>query len=195
MRGRGSWVIAVLVVGLAGCGAAASSSGGTASSSGGTASSSGGSATSAGGVTSAGPAASVTAAPGGNGAVTPGHGTPEEAADGLIQAELAGNLRLACSYAAPAQQASCRGLQITLPKGHVSVVGALTSGDRALVEITGQICMSGNGCERSTNARLGLPKGSQTFTQAYDKALTSGGFSPVPCLKVNGKWYVNFATG
>jgi hypothetical protein len=30
--------------------------------------------------------------------------------------------------------------------------------------------MSGNGCERSTNARLGLPKGSQTFTQAYDDA-------------------------
>jgi hypothetical protein len=188
MRGRGSWVIAILAVALAGCGTAASSSSGPAASSSGTA-------TSSGGATSPGPAASATATPGRAGAVAPGHGTPQEAADGLIQAELAGNLRLACSYAAPAQQASCRGLQISLPKGHVSVVGALMAGDRALVEITGQVCMSGNGCEWSTNARLGLPKGSQTFTQAYNKALTSGGFSPVPCLKVNGQWYVDFSTG
>lgn len=185
MHRRGSWAIAtaaVLVVGLAGCGAAATSSrSGTASSTGGTA--------------SPGTSASATATPGGAATVAPGHDTPEEAADGLIQAELAGNLRLACSYAVPAQQANCRGLQISLPTGHVSVAGALTSGDRALVEITGHICMSGNGCQTSTNPSLGLPTGSQTFTQAYNKALTSGGFSPVPCLEVSGKWYVNFSTG
>jgi hypothetical protein len=177
MQGRGSWVIAVLFVGLAGCGAAASSSSGT------------------GGATSPGPSASVTATPGGAATVAPGHDTPEEAADGLIQAELAGNLRLACAYAVPAQQANCRGLQIPLPKGHVSVAGALTSGDRALVEITGHICMTENGCQTSTNPSLGLPTGSQTFTQAYNKALTSAEFSPVPCLNVKGKWYVNFSAG
>jgi len=33
-----------------------------------------------------------------------------------------------------------------------------------------------------------MPTGSLTFTQACNKALTSEEFSPVPCLKVNGKW-------
>ncbi|HLK75264.1 MAG TPA: hypothetical protein VKU77_16630 [Streptosporangiaceae bacterium] len=172
MHGRGSWVIAVLVAGLAGCSAAASSSTGTAS-----------------GATSPGPRASATAV------VVPGHDTPEQAADGLIQAEQAGNQRLLCSYAVPSQQANCRGLQIFVTKGHISVVGALTSGDRALVEITGHTCWAGNGCQDSTNPSLGMPTGSLTFTQAYNKALTSDEFSPVPCLKVNGKWYVNFSTG
>jgi hypothetical protein len=178
MHGLGSWVnatAAVLVVGLAGCSAAATSS--------------------SSGTASPGISGSATARPGGVATVAPGHDTPEEAADGLIQAELAGNLRLACSYAVPAQQANCRGVQVPLPKGHVSVVGALTSGNRALVEITGQICLTGIGCKTSTNPSLGLPTGSQTFTHAYNKTLTSGGFSPVPCLKVNGKWYVNTSTG
>jgi hypothetical protein len=184
MPGRAFWLLApavLLVAGLAGCGTAATSSGGTASSTGGAASPS--------------TSVPVAAKTGGPAPVAPGHGTPEDAADGLLQAELAGNLRLACSYAVPSQQANCRGLQISLPKGRVSVVGALTSGDRALVEITGHICMAGNGCQTSTDPFLGMPKGSQTFSQAYDKAFTSGEFSPVPCLKVNGKWYVNFSTG
>ena len=167
MRSRGSWVIAVVVVSLAGCSAAASSSSG---------------------VTSPGPAASATAV------VVPGHDTPEQAADGLIQAEQAGNQRLLCSYAAPSQQAYCRSLQIFSLKGHVSVVGALTSGDRALVEITGDTCWPGGGCQTNADPSLGMPTASLTFTQAYDKALTSGEFSPVPCLKVNGKWYVNLST-
>jgi hypothetical protein len=177
MRGRGSWMLApaaLVVVVLAGCGAAVTSSSGTANPS-----------------TSA-PVAIQSSGPG---AVAPGHGTPQEAADGLIQAELAGNLPLACTYFVPAQQASCRGLQMSLPKGNVSVDGAIVSGDLALVEITGHVCTTGNGCQTNTNPSLGLPKGSETFEQAYDKALASGNFSPVPCQKVNGKWYVSDDAG
>ena len=173
MHGRLSWALAaaaVAVVGLAGCSAAATSSGAAASPS-----------------KSASPATPT----GGTATVAPGHDTPQDAADGLIQAELAGNLQLACSYFVPAQQASCRGLHMSLPTGHVSVDGAITSGDLALVEITGHVCTSGNGCQTSTDPSLGLPTGSETFKQAYDKALNSGEFSPVPCKKVNGKWYVN----
>jgi hypothetical protein len=175
-HGRGSWVpfaAALAVVGLAGCSAAATSSGGAASPD---------------------RSAAVSAQTGGAATVAPGHDTPQDAADGLIQAELAGNLRLACSYFVPAQQAFCRGLHISLPTGHVSVAGAITSGDLALVEITGHVCSSGSGCQTSTDPSLGLPKGSETFKQAYDKALNSGEFSPVPCKKVNGQWYVDSAS-
>ncbi len=182
MHGRGPRVLAVaalVVVGLAGCSAAATSSGGTATSSGGASA-------------SASESASVAAQTGGAAAaVAPGHDTPEDAADGLIQAELSGNMRLACSYFVPAQQASCRRLHITLPKGHVSVVGAITSGDLALVEITGRVCMAANVCQTSTDPSVGLPSGSKTFKQAYDVAFNSTEFSPVPCKKVKGKWYVN----
>jgi hypothetical protein len=184
MRGRGSWVLApaaLVVVVLAGCGAAVTSSGGTASSTGVTAN----------------PSTSVPVAvqSSGPGAVAPGHDTPQEAADGLIQAELAGNLPLACTYFVPAQQASCRELQMSLPKGHVSVDGAIVAGDLALVEITGHVCTAGNGCQTNTNPSLGLPEGSETFKQAYDKAVGSGEFSPVPCQKVNGKWYTSDQAG
>jgi hypothetical protein len=177
MHGRGSGVCAtaaVLIVGLAGCGGVAASSGGTAS---------------------PGTSASVAATTGGAAGVAPGHATPQDAADGLIQAELAGNLQLACSYFVPAQQATCRGLHMSLPKGHVSVAGAVASGDLALVEITGHVCTSGSGCQTNNDASLGLPNGSETFKQAYDKAFNSGEFSPVPCMKVNGQWYVNDGTG
>jgi hypothetical protein len=174
MYGRGSWVLAaatLAVVGLAGCTAAASSTGSTASPSN---------------------SASVPAQTGGAATVAPGHDTPQDAADGLIQAELARNQQLLCTYFVPAQQAACRGLQPSLPTGgHVSVVGAITSGDLALVEITGQVCVAANECQTSNDPSVGLPTGSVTFAQAYHKALTTPEFSPVPCKKVNGQWYVD----
>jgi len=38
---------------------------------------------------------------------------------------------------------------------------------------------------------FGTPSGSETFTQAYDKAVAGNAFSPLPCIKVKGRWYVN----
>jgi hypothetical protein len=122
--------------------------------------------------------------------VAPGHGTPQDAVDGLAQAELPGHWQLACSYFVPAQQASCRGVHLPPPKGHALVGGAVTSGDVALVEITGHICTEGSACLTNTDPSFGLPKGSETFKQAYDKALNSAELSPIICMKVNGKWYV-----
>jgi hypothetical protein len=194
MHGGGPRVLAaaaLVVVGLAGCGAAATSSGGTASSTGGASASGSASAAAQTGGASASGSASAAAQTRGAAVVAPGHGTPEDAADGMIQAELSGNQRLACSYFVPAQQASCRGLLLTLPKGHVSVVGAITSGDLALVEITGRMCVSANVCQTSTDPSIGLPRGSKTFRQAYEDAFNSTAFSPVPCKKLKGKWYVN----
>jgi hypothetical protein len=149
MLGSGSWVFvtaAAVMVGLAGCSAAAT--------------------------------------------VAPGHGTPQDAADGLIKADLSGHWQLACSYFVPAQQTSCRAAQIQPPKGHASLGDAIASGDLALVGITGHVCSEGNICLTNTDPSLGLPKGSETFKQAYDKALNnSGALSPLLCMKVNGKWY------
>lgn len=135
--------------------------------------------------------ASSTSTNGGTHAVAPGHDTPQDAADGLIQAELSGNQQQACTYFVPSAQSSCRGQQPQLPKGTAAVKGVVMSGDQALVEVTGHICVQTNECQTSTDPTVGMPKGTVTFTQAYQNALNGVTFTPVPCIKVNGQWYVN----
>jgi hypothetical protein len=166
MRGHGSWVLAAaafLVVGLTGC-----SSG------------------------QVNPNASASAATtGGTVSVAPGYATPEDAVYGFIQADFSGNVQVACSYVVPAVQSICRKTKITPPTGHLSVVGEVTSGNQALVEVTGHFCQPGSGCQTNTNPSIGMPGGSLSFKQAYNDSFTGGGLSPVPCVKINGKWYVN----
>ena len=136
---------------------------------------------------------------GGTASIAPGHATPEEAVAGFVRADFSGNTTVACSYFEPAVQSACKGAHITAPTGHLSVVGVVTSGNQALVEVTGQVCQSGNGCQTNNDASTGMPNGSLSFTQAYNKVLTGiangGGVSPVPCIEVNGKWYVYEPTG
>jgi hypothetical protein len=187
MRVSGSAMLvaaATFTVLLAGCGAAASSGSGNAagSTAGSTAVST---ATST--ATSAGPAVASPSA-------SPGHDTPQDVATGIIQAELAGNWALLCSYIAPAQQASCKGAKLPTPKGEATVDGAVISGNRALVKVTGKICFTGGECHGNTNPEAGMPTGSETFGQAYDKQLKNGAFSPIPCSRINGKWYANAAS-
>ena len=124
--------------------------------------------------------------------VAPGHDTPQDAAYGLIKAELSGNQQEACNYFVPTAQATCRGQQPQLPSGgQVTVKNAVTSGDQALVALTGKVCVQPNQCLNSTDPTIGMPKGSVTFAQAYKKALSGISFTPVPCIKVDGQWYVN----
>ena len=59
------------------------------------------------------------------------------------------------------------------------------------MKVTGRICVNGNGCFSNADPSAGMPTPSETFKQAYDSALNAGGLSPVPCIRVNGKWYVN----
>lgn len=130
-----------------------------------------------------------------SGPVVPGHQTPQDAVDGLVQSELAGNLSQACGYVAPATQATCNsaassGSAPPAVTGHADILGAVISGTEALVEVTGSVCTSGT-CSSSSDPTLGMPHGSETFAQAYSKAQHGGGFSPVPCIEVNGSWYVN----
>jgi hypothetical protein len=128
-------------------------------------------------------------------AVAPGHDTPEDAVDGLLQAELAGNWPQACSYLVPRAQAVCNQQASKLPAvtGHITVAGGTISGSEALVATTGRVCIGGNGCQSNRDPSAGMPNGQVTFAQAYDRVLStnSSSFSPVPCIEQNGVWYVN----
>jgi hypothetical protein len=134
----------------------------------------------------------------GTASFTPGHATPEDAVQGFINADFSGNTAVACSYFEPAVQSVCRKAQIPKPSGHLLVVGGVTSGTQALVEITGNVCQAANQCQTNTDPTTGMPYGSVSFSQAYSTALAGvtggGGLSPVPCIEVNGKWYVNEGT-
>lgn len=125
---------------------------------------------------------------------SPGHNTPQQAAAGVIHAELSGHWSQVCDYLSPNQRSSCVSLKLSSSstvKGKINVVGAVISGDLALVKVTGRICINGNGCVSNADPSAGMPTSSETFKQAYDNALNAGGLSPVPCIKINGKWYVN----
>lgn len=125
---------------------------------------------------------------------SPGHDTPQDAVAGVFDAELSGRWSQLCTYLSPTKRSSCVSLSST-PTGHLTVGGAVISGDLALVKVTGTICMTGNGCASNTNPSTGMPTRSKTFRQAYENALNgSSTFSPVPCIKINGTRYVNTAS-
>jgi hypothetical protein len=128
--------------------------------------------------------------------VAPGYDTPEDAVDGLIQAELAGNGSDLCSYLAPSSQPVCDQDQQASPlpafTGSAAVAGDVISGSEALVAVTGSICSGDGGCTSNSDPSVGMPNGQESFAQAYGEALeNSGGFSAVPCIEQNGMWYVN----
>jgi hypothetical protein len=128
--------------------------------------------------------------------IAPGHDTPKDAVDGLIQAELAGNSSQLCSYLVPSSQSVCsqQAQQQPLPAftGNATVNDDIISGPEALVSTTGSICVNGGGCTSNSDPALGMPGGQEAFAEAYGQAVdNSGQFSPVPCIEENGLWYVN----
>ena len=128
----------------------------------------------------------------GAGASAAGHDTPQAAVSGFSQAELAGNWAQVCSFWMPSQQATCRSTKLAhVPTGKVTVGNAVISGDLALVGVTGKVCLSKNQCQGNTNPSAGMPTGSVSFQQAYSADLNGNAFSPVPCIRVDGKWYLN----
>ena len=140
-------------------------------------------------------AASTAGAGTGTGSVAGGFGTPQQVVTGFVQTELAGHWSKLCSYFPPAKRSGCTsdaGHLSGKPTGKLTVDGAVISGKRALVKVTGHVCLSGKSdCQGNSDPEAGMPSGSETFTQAYDKAVAGNAFSPLPCIKVKGRWYVN----
>ena len=150
---------------------------------------------SGGGSTGSATAASTAGAGTGTGSVAGGFGTPQQVVTGFVQTELAGHWSKLCSYFPPAKRSGCTSDAASLsgkPTGKLTVDGAVISGKRALVKVTGHVCLSGKSdCQGNSDPEAGMPSGSETFTQAYDKAVAGNAFSPLPCIKVKGRWYVN----
>lgn len=136
--------------------------------------------------------------------ITPGHGTPQAAVEGEVQAEFHGNWLLACSYASPRSREACLQGNADLGResGRVIIDRADTKGDYALVELTGTVCNKVVGCVSNyyLDPSSGMPTGpsGSDFRASYDAALASAShgvaviISPLPMIKVNGQWYINY---
>lgn len=128
--------------------------------------------------------------------ISPGYATPKEAVSGFFHARFQGHETLACSYASPASRANCSSQNSQQPaiSGNIALHDVVVSGKFALVEVTGRLCYPGRGCESNTNPLLGMPASPATFQQVYDDLVksTTYTFSPYPCIRVGGKWYINF---
>jgi hypothetical protein len=54
----------------------------------------------------------------------------------------------------------------------------------------GEVCTKGFDCLTNHRPGAGMPVGSLTFAQAWRDTIHSSSLSPLPCVKVDGKWYL-----
>jgi hypothetical protein len=139
---------------------------------------------------------------GGSSSAQPGHGSPGAAVIGFLTDLRAGGDAW-CSYLDPSDQHTCQEgsqeVQIKL-SGNFNIGNDVVQGDQALVAVTGSLCISESGdvttptteCESNSDPSTGLPPKAGTFAQAYSTAVNSSNEdTTVPCIEVNGNWYVN----
>lgn len=112
--------------------------------------------------------------------VQPGYATPEDAVDGFYLALLSATPARACAYVTT----PCPSFGSRAITGFVTVLGAVSQGAEALVEVTGSICV-GTFCTPLVD-RVMMPTGPGSFSTSWTR-LTSGVYgwaaSPLPCVQ------------
>lgn len=106
-----------------------------------------------------------------------------------------GDFTQVCSLAPDAQRSKCRNDLRSLSAGSVSykvaVGNVIVSGNRALLVMTGTVCLGTGQCLSNHDVNAAMTSG-QTFDQAYAVAAGNNSSSPfiVPLVQQDGKWYV-----
>jgi hypothetical protein len=124
--------------------------------------------------------------------VQPGYATPEDAVDGFYLALLSGTPARACAYVTT----PCPSFGSRPITGFVTVLGAVSQGAEAQVEVTGSICV-GTSCTPLVD-RVMMPTGPGSFSTSWTR-LTSGVYgwaaSPLPCVQdpASRQWHVKLA--
>jgi hypothetical protein len=137
----------------------------------------------------------------------PAEGSPPAVMTAYVRALDARNFTAACGYVAPADQAACKseaadaGGQLAMPPGAVydgfGLGYTLIAGARALVGATGQLCVltQAHNCVSNSNPAAVLDSG-KSFAALWRQALSAPAntYSPVPCVRINGTWYLDAAS-
>jgi hypothetical protein len=135
---------------------------------------------------------------------TSAKGSPQGVVTAYVRALDSRNFTGACGYTVPADQAACEaeiadnGSQHAMPPDDTyngfSVGYTLIDGRQALVGATGQLCVltQAQTCVSNSDPAAVLDSGKSfaaLWTQAMDAL--SGAYSPIPCVRVSGTWYLD----
>ena len=138
----------------------------------------------------------------GGSSIASGHGSPEQAVQGFVDALNTNSVNNGsfCQWLEPSAVSGCQsGLgelksqeTVDITTNTLSVRSDVIDGTRALVSLTGQLCSSGGDCTNNTDPNSGMPSASMSFDEAYSaaEANTQTTISPVACAEVGGNWYV-----
>lgn len=135
---------------------------------------------------------------------TPARGSPQAAMTAYVRALDARDFTGACGYVVPSDQAACKssaahaGGQLAMPPGAVydgfGLGYTVIAGARALVGATGQLCVltQAQTCVANPNPAAVLDSG-KSFTALWRQALNapSNAYSPVPCVRIDGTWFLD----
>jgi hypothetical protein len=137
--------------------------------------------------------------------VGPGNDSPAAAVQGEISALAAKDFKALCAYQEPAVQAKCNSqagqaasLKDQLPYTVNPGLGyVVTDGTKALVGTTGKFCVPGQSPECFTNTDpAAVFSSGKSFASLWTSAVAAGSttYSPTPCVKIAGKWYIYSAS-
>jgi hypothetical protein len=140
-------------------------------------------------------------------AISPVKGSPQAIVTDYVRALDSRNFTGACGYAVPSDQAACEsevaqnGNQHAMPPGDsydgFTIGYTLIDGHRALVGSTGQLCVltQAQTCVSNSDPAAVLDSG-KSFAALWIRAvhgLSDDAYSPVPCVQINGRWYLDTA--
>jgi hypothetical protein len=141
----------------------------------------------------------VTVTPPGN--TSPDNNSPADVVTGLVDAIKAGNYKGICQYYEPSQQSTCNSnVASASPAALASAFASFKTikatytvidGDQALVGATGKVCDPSTGKCSTNNDPAAVLDSGKSFSALWKEASASSSdvYSPIPTIKINGKWY------
>jgi len=135
-------------------------------------------------------------------AVSPGHGSPEAAAAGVMTGIQRNQPSLICEYLIPADQSGCSqavtsGTAPTTSVESWSLGKTVVDGDQAIVVVVYKKLCESETCFTSSNPAEGIPTSTSGFAQEYSHAVVmatssqANNYPALPMLQVDGQWYAN----
>ena len=120
--------------------------------------------------------------------------TPVLVAQEFMSAVRTRNVNQFCALVVPQERQECQSAAFATAMrsatiSDVAIHQTVVSGDRALVSITGKLCIAGQ-CHGATDPNVGMPSSTVTFDQAWAKAVGPTPTAGSPLEKINGKWYI-----
>lgn len=123
----------------------------------------------------------------------PSNTGPQTAVQNFLTAFEAADAGTMCSLVLPSEAGHCQSefasglpaMTFTDMALHQTVI----DGDRALVSVTGKICVTGGNCTGSTDPNSGMPGAGLSFEQAFNHPSPDSAAAQ-PVEELNGTWYV-----